>query len=318
MRLAGCNAMSIGIFSWTALEPEEGRFDFSWMDAIMDKLAANRAFAVLATPSGAKPAWMAAKYPEVLRVTPDRRRCLWGGRHNHCFTSPVYREKVTIINTRPAERYKDHPALLLWHVSNEYGGECHCPLCQEAFRGWLKRRYRNDLDALNLAWWSGFWSHTYTAWEQVESPCPHGERNVMHGHTVDWMRFVTDQTIDFYRHEIGPLKRLAPAIPCTTNLMGFYPGLDYWKLAQELDVVCWDSYPAYHDRPGDWKQAVAVSFIHNMNRSFKHKPWMQMECSPSVQNWKPVNKLKRPGLHIVEGLQSSPHTARSSTRARPP
>jgi beta-galactosidase len=304
MKLAGCNAMTVGIFSWTQLEPDEGKFDFSWLDTMMDKLSASNAFAVLATPSGAKPAWMAQKYPEVLRTTDDRKKLLWGGRHNHCFTSPVYREKVSIINTRLAERYKDHPALLLWHISNEYGGDCHCDLCQNAFRAWLKQRYNNDLDLLNQSWWTAFWSHTYTDWSQIVSPSRIGERGV-HGHNIDWMRFITDQTIDFYRHEIAPLKRITPDIPCTTNLMGFYTGLDYWKFAQALDVVSWDSYPAYHDRPDDWNGAVTVSFIHNMNRSFKGgKPWMQMECSPSVQNWKAVNKLKRPGLHIVEGLQS--------------
>lgn len=303
MKLAGCNAMTVGIFSWTALEPEEGRFDFSWLDAIMDKLAANKAFAVLATPSGAKPAWMAQKYPEVLRTSEDRRKMLWGGRHNHCWTSPVYREKVATINTALATRYKDHPALLVWHISNEYGGDCHCELCQDAFRAWLKKRYNDDLDALNHAWWTAFWSHGYTEWSQIVSPSSIGERGV-HGHNIDWMRFVTDQVIDFYRHETAPLKRLTPNTPHTTNLMGFYTGIDYWKLAKELDVVSWDSYPSYHDRPGDWLEAVRVSFVHSMNRSFKGKPWMQMECSPSVQNWKWVNKLKRPGLHIVEGLQS--------------
>ena len=303
MKRAGCNAMTVGIFSWTALESEEGRFDFSWLDTIMDKLQDTGAFAVLATPSGAKPAWLAQKYPEVLRVTNDRRRLLWGGRHNHCFTSPVYRAKVALINAKLAERYSHHPAMLLWHLSNEYRGDCHCDLCQAAFRNWLKVRYHNDLGALNHAWWTAFWSHTYTDWSQIQSPSRIGETGV-HGQNIDWMRFVTDQTIDFIRAEIAPLKRVNPELPVTTNLMGFYTGLDYWKLAQELDVVSWDSYPAYHDRPDDWHDAVTVSFLHSMNRSFKQKAWMQMECSPSVQNWKPVNKLKRPGLHVVEGLQS--------------
>ena len=109
MKLAKVNVVSIGIFSWATLEPEEGRFDFTWLDSIMDKLAQNGIFAILATPSGARPAWLAQKYPEVLRVDADRTKRLFGGRHNHCFTSPVYREKVRIINTKLAERYKNHP-----------------------------------------------------------------------------------------------------------------------------------------------------------------------------------------------------------------
>src|ERR1035441_6368943 len=138
MKLANCNAVSVGIFAWTALEPAEGRFTFGWLDKIMDDLAANGTYAVLATPSGAKPAWMSQKYPEILRVENNGILNRHGKRHNHCFTSPVYRKKVNIINTQLARRYKDHPALIVWHVSNEYGGECHCNLCREAFRAWLQ------------------------------------------------------------------------------------------------------------------------------------------------------------------------------------
>jgi beta-galactosidase len=163
--LARFKVASIGIFSWARLEPEEGRYDFSWLDALMDRLAAAGMKAVLATPTGAKPGWMAAKYPEVRRVNEARVRELQGNRHNHCYTSPVYRAKAVEINARLAERYKDHPALVLWHVSNEYGGECHCPLCQEAFRSWLEKRY-GSLEALNAAWWTDFWSHRYSDWRE--------------------------------------------------------------------------------------------------------------------------------------------------------
>ena len=162
-KLAGLNSLSVGIFSWAMLEPNEGEYHFEWLDTIMDLLNEHDLTAVLATPSGARPAWMSQKYPEVLRVRKDRGRNLHGELHNHCLTSPVYMEKVTAINTRLAERYKDHPALGLWHISNEYGGKCHCPLCQEKFREWLQARYES-LDALNDAWWTTFWSHRYSDW----------------------------------------------------------------------------------------------------------------------------------------------------------
>src|SRR5690625_7173241 len=123
---------------------------------------------LLATPSGARPAWLSQKHPEVLRTDAERRKMLHGGRHNHCFSSPIYREKIQNINRKLAERYGDHPALIMWHVSNEYGGECHCDLCQENFREFLKVKYDNDLDKLNHAWWSTFWSHTITDWSQIE------------------------------------------------------------------------------------------------------------------------------------------------------
>ena len=306
MKLAHCNAMSVGIFAWTRLEPEEGRFDFGWLDKIMDLLAENDAYAVLATPSGARPAWMSAKYPEVLRVRPDRGRNLHGRRHNHCFTSPLYREKVRIINTKLAERYKDHPALLLWHLSNEYGGDCHCELCREAFREWLKERYET-LDRLNQAWWAAFWSHTYTDWAQVEPPSAIGETCV-HGLNLDWKRFVTHQTTDFMISETVPLRRITPDVPVTTNFMGTYPGLNYWAMADALDVISWDNYPMWHGPQGDVALGSDIAFVHDINRCLKGgKPFMLMESTPSMTNWMPVAKLKRPGMHKLSSLQAVAH-----------
>ncbi|KAF6584442.1 beta-galactosidase [Paenibacillus sp. EKM211P] len=307
MKLAKCNVMSVGIFSWVSLEPEEGVFTFEWLDRILDSFAENGIYAFLATPSGARPAWMSQKYPEVLRVGVNRVRNLHGFRHNHCYTSPVYREKVRIMNTKLAERYANHPAVIGWHISNEFGGDCHCDYCQEAFRTWVQDKY-GTLDQLNHSWWTTFWSHTVTDWSQVESPAPHGETQV-HAMNLDWRRFVTEQTADFIKHEIVPLKAANPDIPVTTNLMEFFEGLNYWKFADLLDVVSWDSYPTWHDREGDdSRQAARVAMMHDIIRSIKGgKPWMLMESTPSLTNWQDVSKLKRPGMHLLSSLQAVAH-----------
>lgn len=308
MKLAHCNTMTVGIFSWVALEPEEGKYRFDWLDDIMNRLAQNGMKAVLATPSGAKPPWMSQKYPEILRTQADRLKDLHGGRHNHCFTSPIYRKKVSRINRMLAERYGNHPALILWHISNEYSGECHCPLCQNEFRKFLKNKYDNDLERLNHEWWTGFWSHRYTDWSQIESPSPRGEHET-HGLILDWKRFVSHQTIDFLKNEIKPLRELTPEVPITTNLMGTFPGIEYRKLAKELDVVSWDNYPTWHttEQP-DWKIGLRTSFVHDLNRSLKQgKPFMMMESTPSTVNWQKANKLKRPGMHMLSSLQALAH-----------
>jgi beta-galactosidase len=304
-KLAGINSLSVGIFAWAALEPKEGEYHFEWLDEVMDLMAENGLVAVLATPSGARPAWMSQKYPEVLRVSPTMQRNLHGARHNHCLSSPVYREKVTAINTRLAERYKDHPALGVWHVSNEYGGECHCPLCQEKFRSYLKEKYKNP-DVLNEAWWTAFWSHTYTEWSQVESPSPIGETNT-HGLNLDWKRFTTEQHVNFYLHEIAPLKKITPNVPCTANLMGTYPGIDYFRLAEVLDIVSWDNYPQWTGTIKDIEIGARASFMHDLTRGLKAKPFMLMESSPSATNWRPVAKLHRPNVHMLQSMQAVAH-----------
>ncbi|RAK07864.1 beta-galactosidase [Halanaerobium saccharolyticum] len=307
MKKANCNVMSLGIFSWSTLEPKEGDFQFEWLDQIIDNLYQNGISVILATPSGARPDWLAAKYPEVLRVNADRSHNLFGERHNHCYTSPVYREKIKIINRKLAERYGEHPAVIMWHVSNEYGGDCHCELCQQDFRKWLQNKY-GSLENLNRSWWSSFWSHTYTNWENIESPAPQGMQSV-HGLALDWKRFSSDQTIEFYKNEIEPLREITPQIPITTNFMYKYIGLNYWKFAQEVDVVSWDSYPSWHsDYETDIDRAVDTAFMHDMFRSLKDgKPFLLMESTPSKTNWQPVAKLKRPGMHKLSSLQAVAH-----------
>ncbi|MGV8927947.1 MAG: beta-galactosidase [Ewingella sp.] len=310
MKEARCNVVSVGIFSWSALEPEEGRYTFEWMDQLLDRLHDNGISVFLATPSGARPAWMSQKYPEVLRVARDRVKALHGGRHNHCMSSPVYREKVQLMNGALAKRYAHHPAVIGWHISNEYGGECHCDACQGQFRDWLKARYVT-LDALNKAWWSTFWSHTYTDWLQLESPSPQGESGV-HGLNLDWRRFNTDQVMRFCSEEIRPLKAENPALPATTNFMEYFYDYDYWKLASVLDFISWDSYPMWHTRQDDIGLAAYTAMYHDLMRTLKQgKPFVLMESTPSFTNWQPTSKLKKPGMHILSSLQAVAHGADS-------
>ena len=305
MKKAGCNEMSMGIFAWSTLEPEEGVFDFSFLDKAMDDIYKAGGRVILATPSGARPAWMAQKYSEVLRVCEDGIRNEFGARHNHCYTSPIYREKVRIINEKLAERYCEHPALIAWHISNEYGGECHCPLCRAAFREWLKNKY-GSLEKLNHEWWTKFWSHTFTDWEQIVPPGPLGDTG-LHGLTLDWKRFVTYQTTDFMKEEIKAVRKYSHNIPITSNLMGFYPGLDYRELSKELDFVSWDNYPEWQANSNDINTAKLAALTHDLMRSLKMQPFLMMESTPSLVNWQSYNKLKRPGVNELSSLQAIAH-----------
>ncbi len=304
MDLSGCNTFSLGIFAWTSYEPEEGKFNFDWLDMIMDRLAKKGYNAILATPSGARPAWMAMKYPEVLRVSRSGLRETYNNRHNHCWTSPVYREKVNIINTKLAERYKYHPALGAWHVSNEYNGECLCDLCLKSWYEWLRKKYKT-IDNLNECWWTYFWSHNYTAWEQIDprDGCVDGLR-------LDWARFITWQCCDFMKHEIVPLKKLTPAAKVTANMMGFFNGLDYWRVAEVCDFIADDSYPSWYKPDDNSDTGSFQGMAHDMHRSMKGgKPFVLMESCPSATNWQPYHRLKRPGVHKREMLQAIAHGA---------
>ena len=310
MKLAHVNSATISIFSWSLIEPEEGVYNFGWLDTMMDKLHANGIDVILATPSGARPAWLAQKYPEVLRVEENGIRNEYGVRHNHCLTSPIYRQKVREINRIIAERYKNHPALKMWHISNEYCGECHCELCQEAFRDWLKDYYHNDIEELNEKWWNGFWSHRVNDWSQINSPKFRGENHVS-AMKLCWNRFVSDSHISFYENEIAPLREITPDVPITTNFMNMYGGIDYQKFASHLDLISWDNYPAW-DKGENPEIALNTAFVHDAFRSMKGgQPFFMMESTPSLVNWHDINKLPKPGMQELSSIQSIAHGADS-------
>jgi len=300
MPLAGCNTFSIGIFAWVSYEPEEGTVSFDWLNRIMDRMAAQNQRVILATPSGAMPDWMAAKYPEIRRVDRQGLRAPYRDRHNHCWTSPVYRDKVTEMNTRLAERFGKHPALGMWHLSNEYSGECLCPLCRAEWAKWLEAKY-GSLEKMNDAWWSHFWSHTYTSFNTVEPA-----DSTVDGMMVDWLRFSNDRLIDFMRHEMAPLRRLTPDVLCTTNFMGTNGHLNYAEIAKHVDLIADDQYPAYSSEITDLASSGNyVAFKDNLYRGFHpDRPWMLMESCPESPQWCSPMRTKDPGLHRLEMLQA--------------
>ncbi len=306
-KLANCNEMTLGVFSWATLEPEEGKFDFSFLDKALDDIYAAGGRVILATPSGARPQWLAEKYPEVLRWTENFEERKFGRRHNHCYTSSLYREKVRIIDEKLAQRYKNHPALIAWHISNELSGECYCPKCQNAFREWLKEKY-GTLDNLNHKWWNAFWSHTYTDWNQINPPSNLGENSV-HALKLDWKRFVTEQTSDFLEHEISIIKSITPDIPVTTNLiLGFYNVLDYRRLNKAVDFTSIDIYPKWKGNESeDINTAIETAMSYDLTHSYKHQPFLLMESAPGAPNWFQFNKLMRPGMHELASLQPVAH-----------
>jgi beta-galactosidase len=289
MQQSHFNVATVGVFSWVALQPDEETFTFDWLDTVLDKLHAAGRYVCLATPSAAQPAWMSQRYPDVLRAGDSGRRNHHAARVNFCPNSPNYRRLIGQMAARLAERYGDHPALVAWHVANEYGGACYCENCAIAFRAWLQLKY-NSLDELNQRWWTRFWSHSYTDWSQIEPPYADGER-LTHGLTIDYRRFQSDAMLACFKLERDALRAVTPTIPITTNMMGAYPHLDYRAWAREVDMIAWDCYPWPSAYPGD------IAFLHDLNRGLKDgQPFMLMEQTPSSQNWQPVNALKRPGV----------------------
>ena len=305
MKKAGVNTATVGVFSWSALEPQEGNFQFGWLHDIMDKLYENGIYTVLATPTGARPAWMDEKYPSVLRVEKDGRRNHHSGRHNHCMSSLEYRSLVEKMDTKLAQEFGSHPGLILWHISNELGGECYCDSCKKRFQEYLREKYHNNIEELNKQWWTSFWSRRFDSFEQIVPPYDNGEHSIL-GLNLDWKRFNSWNMKDYLAFERRILKKYTPQIPATANFMKLFEQLDYVDLAKEIDIISWDGYPSWnndYETPAD--TASELSFDHAVMRSLKKdKPFMLMESTPSLVNWHSVNKLKRPGILRASSIQT--------------
>ena len=144
MQRANISFVSLGIFSWSWLEPAKGEYEFEWLDTILDKLHAGGIAVDLATATATPPPWLSAAHPEILPVDVDGHTLWPGSRQTWCPTSPVFREYAVALTRQLATRYHEHPALAMWHVSNEYACHnlpCYCDECARHFRAWLQRRY---------------------------------------------------------------------------------------------------------------------------------------------------------------------------------
>ncbi|MET7452496.1 beta-galactosidase [Streptomyces sp. NPDC005574] len=308
MREAGVNLVSVGIFSWALLEPAEGTYDFSRLDRVLDLLHANGIAADLATPTAAPPAWFFRAHPGALPVDHEGRTLSYGSRQTFCSSSPAYRTAALRIAGELARRYAEHPAVVMWHVHNEYGchnAECFCDTSAAAFRVWLRARYEN-LDALNDAWGTTFWSQWYYDWDEIIPPRATGAvPNPTH--RLDWRRFCSDALLSLYEAERDVLRKAAPERPATTNFMVMhnFDALDYWRWAPQLDIVSNDHYL----RSTDPESQIDIALSGDLVRSLAGgRPWLLMEHSTGAVNWQPVNRAKNPGelrrnalAHVARG-----------------
>ena len=310
LKEAHIDVLTLNVFAWASLQPSEEEYDFSRLDEIMELVGEHGFSVCLATSTAAHPAWMAKKYPDILRVEFNGMKRKFGGRHNSCPNSPTYRKYSVRLAKKLAERYKDCDNLIAWHISNEYGGECYCDNCEKAFRVWLKKKYRT-IEELNRAWNTSFWGHTFYEWDEIVLPnllSEHFEydRSQFQGMTLDYKRFNSESMLECYKMEYEAVKSVTPNLPVTTNLMGFYKSLDYKMWAKYMDVVAWDNDPANEDTPAQ------IAMSHDLMRGIKGgTPFLLMEQTPSVTNWLSYNALKRPGVMRLWSYQAVAHGADS-------
>jgi beta-galactosidase len=302
MREAGVTMVSLGIFAWSRIQPAEGVFDFEWLDTVIDLLHEGGIAVDLATATASPPPWATTAYPQMLPEDENGATYWPGSRQQFAPSSPEYRRLAGELVTAIAERYAQHPAVVLWHVNNEYG--CHVNYdysdnAAVAFRSWLAAKY-DTIDALNAAWGTDFWSQRYTAFEQIVPPrkAPYSRNPAGE---LDFKRFTSDTLLELYLMEKRIIRAAGATQPITTNFMGAFPPADYWRWAEEMDVITDDSYPD----PNDPESFRASAFARDLMRSFKPDvPWLLMEQASNALNWRPTNAPKAPGQMAALSTQA--------------
>ena len=303
MREAGVNLVTIGVFSWSRLQSADNRYDFGWLDRVMDLLAANDIGVDLATATASPPPWLSHRYPDVLAVDASGIPYHVGSRQHYSPCSPTYRKFAVKLVRKLAARYAHHPALKAWHINNEYMchvRECHGADATRAFQKWLRIRYAS-LRALNATWTTSFWGQHYQAWEEILTP----RRTPYHvnpSQQLDYQRFMSDAALELFELERDILRRATPDVPITTNFMGFHKPLDQRRWAGEMDFVSWDSYPDPTCGAGGESFGAAG---HDLTRSLKKdRPFVLMEQASAAVNWRPINTSKPPGMMRLWSLQA--------------
>ncbi|MFF2488182.1 beta-galactosidase [Microbacterium sp. NPDC058062] len=309
MREAGVNLVSVGIFAWALIETSEGIFDFAWLDELIQLLHENGISVDLGTPTASPPAWFFAEHPDARVVSRDGVTMGFGARGMASHASPAYREAIVRIASALAERYGSHPAVVMWHVHNEYGvpvGEDYSAQSVRAFRGWLREKY-STLDALNAAWGTTFWGQRYGEWDHIGAPAA-APSVVNPAQRLDFARFTDAQLRACFVAERDAIRAHATQ-PITTNFMANQSWTtDLWAWARDVDIVSDDHYLWAADPEGEIGLAIAADLSRSVGGG---TPWILMEHSTSAVNWQPRNVAKRPGemarnslTHLARGADA--------------
>ncbi len=312
MQEMGIQVVRMAEFSWHKLEPEEGRYDFTWLDDVISLLADYGIKTILGTPSAAPPAWMIQKHPDILPIDREGRVRGFGGRHHDCQSNPAYRSYIRKMVTNLAKQYGENENVIGWQVDNELGNShqdlCTCDHCKNRFQTWLREKYHTT-DQLNAAWGTAFWSQEYNNFSEIHTP-----RITVTGENpsamLDWKRFCSDLIVNFAKEQADIIRKYAKDQFVTHNYMGFADKVDYYKLSEILDFVAHDQYPQgfyLEETPHEKNHVLAATL--DVVRSYKNMPFWIMEQQSGITGWEVMGRTPAPGQLSLWALQSVAHGA---------
>ena len=300
MAAANFNTVRIGDLAWASIEPEEGRFDFEWMDEAIDKLAKKDIKVILCTPTATPPKWLVDQYDVVQRDRYGRAKG-FGSRRECCANNSDFRKKSAIIAEEMAKHFSHNKNIIAWQIDNEFGchnsTRCYCESCRQKFSVWLQNKYVT-IEKLNKQWGNVFWGLDIPDFSSAYLPAytacePENEQAWAHNPSLDleFRRFASDSWVDYQKMQQKILTKYID-LPMTHNFMGHFSDLDYYDLGRDLDFVSWDNYP---DNQWGTSEYAYVSMAHENMRGIKNKNFIVSEEQSGPCGWDTMGSTPRPG-----------------------
>ena len=286
-------------FAWAQLEPQEGVYDFSWLDRAVALAAKYDLKVVMCTSTATPPVWLSRKYPEILLKSEDGTVQDHGARQHASFASPVYRKLAYRMIEELARHYGNDSRIIGWQLDNEPAVQFdYNQAAEEAFREFLKEKYHYNIQELNAAWGTAFWSEVYSRFEEITLPKT-AQMFMNHHQILDYRRFAAKQTNDFLNEQCRLIKKYAKNQWVTTN---YIPDYDKGHIggSKDLDFVSYTRYMVYGDNEGIGRRgyrvgnplriAMANDFFRPVNGTYG-----VMELQPGQVNWGSINPQPLPG-----------------------
>ncbi len=313
MKDAGVNVVRIAEFAWSRMEPEEGKYDFDWLDTAVNAFSENDISVILCTPTNTPPLWLYKKYPDTLQMNRKGERIQTGVRGHRCLVSSTYHRLSENIIRKLVKRYKDNKSVIGWQIDNELeSGFCSCPECTDKFRSWLKNKYNNQIGNINETYGNVVWSGEYSSFDEIVTPPDYPDNFLNPAYMLDYYRFASDMTVEYVKFQTELIKEISPQTKITTNAWFCEHMPDFYKLYECLDYVSYDNYPS-----SDIKNLASHAFHLDFMRGIKNKTFCIMEqLSGTVGSWMPMQRTLYPGMLKGYSLQAFAHGADSVLQFR--
>lgn len=306
---AGVRIVRMAEFAWSRLEPEEGVYDFDWLDRAVSLFTDQGIEVFLCTPTCTPPLWLFEKYPEVIQIDKNGQQIPIGIRGHRCMNSPVYRQLSEKVIRQMVSRYRDNPMVIGYQIDNELeANHCRCPVCQGKFRDWMEKKYA-DIQTVNQAYGNTVWSGEYSSFSQVMPPMGEHTQWQNPSLTLDFNRYASDSTVDYVEFQSRLIRSIDKKALITTNNWLCENMPDFYQMFEELDFVSYDNYPATK-LPDSQQEIYSHAFHLDLMRGIKQKNfWIMEQLSGSVGSWMPMSPAPRPGMLKGYALQAIAHGA---------